>query len=370
MGMRVPYVDFPGQFEMQRKEVLEAIERVLSRGDYVLGEEVQTFERRFAELCGVRNAVGVANGTDALMLALRALGIGPGDEVITAPNSFVATAACVALLGARPVFVDVRSDMNMDPDLIEQAVTPRTRTILPVHLTGKCADMGPILEIAKRHRLYVIEDAAQAVAAGYRNQKAGSFGILGCFSLHPLKNLNAVGDAGVITTNDEGLTEKIRMLRNHGLRNRDEVSFWGFNSRLDTIQAAVLNCHLDRLEEITEKKRHVAARYRSLLADWVDCPSESLDERHVYHLFVIQCDQRDQLQNFLEVRGIDAKIHYPIPIHLQECSLGLGYKRGDFPICETQARRILSLPVHHGLTDAQVEYVCESIVDYYRGKKV
>ena len=191
MGIRVPYVDFPGQFEMQRKEVLEAIERVLSRGDYVLGEEVQTFERRFAEFCGVRDAVGVANGTDALMLALRALGIGPGDEVITAPNSFVATAACIALLGARPVFVDVRSDMNMDPDLIEQAVTPCTRAILPVHLAGKCADMGPILEIAKCHRLHVIEDAAQAVGAGYRNQKAGSFGILGCFSLRPLKNLNA-----------------------------------------------------------------------------------------------------------------------------------------------------------------------------------
>lgn len=349
---------------------MDAVEQALCRGDYVFGQEVGVFERRFAQLCGVRHALGVANGTDTLMLALRALGIGPGDEVITAPNSFVATAACIALVGARPVFVDVREDMNMDPGLIELTITSRTRALLPVHLAGKCADMRPILEIARCRGLYVIEDAAQAVGATYMGQKAGSFGVFGCFSLHPLKNLNAAGDAGVITTNDNALAEKIRLLRNHGLRNRDEVSFWGFNSRLDTIQAAILNCRLNRLEEIMEKRRRLAARYRARLADWVVCPSESAGESHVYHLFVIQCDRRDALQKFLWQRGIDAKIHYPIPIHLQDCSSALGYERGDFPVCESQAERILSLPVHQCLTDSQVDYVCDSIVDYYRGKKV
>jgi len=362
---RVPYTDFPAQFEAMRHDILAALERVLSSGDFILGEEVDNFERRFAELCGVKYAVGVASGTDALILALKSLGIGPGDEVITVPNSFVASAACIASMGARPVFVDVRQDMNMDPDLVEAAITSRTRAILPVHLTGKCADMGPLLEIAEHHGIYVVEDAAQAAGAQYKGRKAGSFGVLGCFSFHPLKNLNAIGDGGIITTNDNLLAERLRLLRNHGLYNRDEVVMWGLNSRLDSIHAAVLNFRLNKLTEITEERRRFAELYRTALSHLVECPSESADEYAVYHLYVIQCDRRDELKDFLETRGIDARVHYPIPLHLQKCSLGLGYKKGDFPVCERQSQRILSLPVHHCLSDAQVAYVCDSIGDFY-----
>jgi dTDP-4-amino-4,6-dideoxygalactose transaminase len=351
-----------------RHDILAALERVLSNGDFILGEEVDIFERRFAQLCGVKYAVGVASGTDALILALKSLGIGPGDEVITAPNSFVASAASIVSAGACPVFVDVRHDMNMDPNLVEAAITSRTRAILPVHLTGKCADMGPLLEIAEHRGLYVVEDAAQAAGAQHKGRKAGSFGILGCFSFHPLKNLNAIGDGGIITTNDDSLAERLRLLRNHGLHHRDEVVMWGVNSRLDSIQAAVLNCRLDKLKEITEKKRRFAEMYRTALCHLVECPSESADEYAVYHLYVIQCDHRDKLKDFLENRGIDSRVHYPIPIHLQECSSGLGYKQGDFPVCERQSKRILSLPVHHCLADAQVDYVCESIADFYQGR--
>jgi dTDP-4-amino-4,6-dideoxygalactose transaminase len=228
--------------------------------------------------------------------------------------------------------------------------------------------MGSLLEIAERHGLYVVEDAAQAAGARYRGRSAGSFGTLGCFSFHPLKNLNAVGDGGIITTGDESLAERLRLLRNHGLRHRDEVVMWGHNSRLDSIHAAVLNCRLNKLTEVTQKRRHFAEMYRTALSHLVECPFESADEYAVYHLYVIQCDHRDQLKDFLEGRGIDSRVHYPIPIHLQECSSGLGYREGDFPVCERQSKKILSLPVHHCLTDAQVDYVCGSIADFYRGK--
>jgi dTDP-4-amino-4,6-dideoxygalactose transaminase len=366
--MKVPYIDLPGQFEVLREEIMTAVERVFSRGDYVMGLEVEEFEKRFAALCGTPYAIGVGNGTDALVLVLKALGIGVGDEVITVPNSWISSVSCIALQGARPVFVDVGGDMNIDSSLIEAAITPRTKAIIPVHLTGRCADMDAILDLASRYDLHVIEDAAQAVGAQYKGRVSGSMGTVGCFSLHPLKNLNAMGDAGVIVTKDEQMAETLALLRNHGLRTRDDVCMWGLNSRLDTVQAAVLNCRMTILDEVTEQRRCNAERYRTGLAgvaEWVLCPSDQKYERAVYHVFVIQCDRRDELQRFLADRKIEAPVHYPTPIHLKAVCSELDYKKGDFPETERQAQRILSLPVHHGLSDKQIDYVVDSITTFY-----
>ena len=363
----VPYTDFPAQFERQRGEILEALERVLKRGDFILGREVEEFESEFASLCGVKQSIGVASGTDALILGLRALGIGPGDEVITVPNSWISSASSIVLVGARPVFVDVGEDFLMDPAKIEQAISSQTKAILPVHLTGRCADMEAIGSIAKKHGLVVLEDAAQAVGASRKGRRAGSFGSVGCFSLHPLKNLSGVGDGGMVTTNDDSLAARIRLLRNHGLKNRDEVVEWGFNSRLDTLLAAVLRCRLKQLDQVTEARRRNAAFYRKRLSSVVSCPQEGLEENGIYHLFMIQCDRRDELKQFLRERGIDTRIHYPTPIHLQPCSAELGYRRGDFPAAERQADRVLSLPVHSALTEEQLEQVSGGILEFYNG---
>jgi len=367
-ALRVPYTDFPAQFEAHGGELLEAIERVVRRGDFILGEEVEAFEREFAALCGVKHAIGVASGTDALILALKALGIGPGDEVITPPNSWISSASSIALVGARPVFADVRDDFTVDPARVEAAVTPRTKAILPVHLTGRCAEMEALCAIAQRHGLAIIEDAAQAVGARRNGRAAGSFGAVGCFSLHPLKNLNGMGDGGMVVTNDEALAGRVRLLRNHGLRTRDEVVLWGLNSRLDTVQAAVLRCRLKWLAEVTEARRRHAARYRMALSQVVTCPVEHPDEYAIYHLFMIQCDKRDALQRYLTNRRISTKVHYPIPIHLQPCSRDLGYRLGDFPVAEAQAQRVLSLPIHQHLSEEQIDYVSRTIVEFYEDR--
>ena len=366
---QVSYINLPAQFAEARGETLRAVESVFAGGHYILGPEVEEFEKSFARLCGVRHAVGVANGTDALILALKALGLGPGDEVITAPNSFISSASAAALIGARPVFVDVREkDLMMDPERLERAVTARTRAIIPVHLTGKCAPMEEILAVAKKHQLVIVEDAAQSVGSTLERKKAGSWGAIGCFSLHPLKNLNAAGDGGVLTTDDDALDQKLRQLRNHGLKNRDEVSFWGYNSRLDTLQAAVLNVRLKQLDKVIKRRRQIAEHYRENLSRWVSCPEETKQEHHTYHVYMIQADRRDELQSHLSRQGIETKIHYPIPLHLQPCCRELGYKKGDFPVCERLAGRILSLPIHQFLTDEQVETVCKEIANFYSKK--
>ncbi len=363
--MKVPYVDFRTQYAAQRRPLLAALDRVLTGGEYILGREVAAFEAELARLCGVRHAVGVANGTDALVLTLKALGIGPGDEVITAPNSFVASASCIALAGARPVFVDVGPDGLMDPALLAGALTRRAKAVIPVHLTGKVCDMDPIRRFARKHGLIVVEDAAQAVGAEYRGRRAGSLGRAGCFSFHPLKNLNAAGDAGAVVTDDGRLAEELRLLRNHGLKSRDEVLCWGFNSRLDPLQAAVLRLRLKALPGIIARRRRNAALYRKGLAGVVGLPPEDQDSRQTYHLFMIQCERRDELQAFLARRGVGTAVHYPTPIHLQPCCRGLGYRRGDFPETERQARRILSLPVHQGLTRTQIACVVRRIREFY-----
>ncbi len=361
----VKYLNLPGQYQSIEPEILHAVTEVLRKGDFILGAAVEEFETRFAAYCGTRYAVGVANGTDALFLALTALGIGDGDEVITVPNTFLSTASAIALTGARPVFVDVRDDLNIDPEQVESVITARTRAILPVHLTGRVADMQPLIHLAQTYGIPLVEDAAQAVGAEYHGQRAGSFGAAGCFSLHPLKNLNACGDAGIITTNDPHLYGKLLQIRNHGLRNRNECASWAYNSRLDTLQAAVLNVKLNHLDHWTEQRRSNAQFYTEQLAGWVDAPCDLAHEQPVYHTYVIQCDRRDELQAFLAENQIGTKVHYPIPIHLQEAAGNLGYQPGDFPAAEEQARRVLSLPIYPELTRDEKEWVVGAIQEFY-----
>jgi dTDP-4-amino-4,6-dideoxygalactose transaminase len=363
--VNVPYVHLEIDESVYKEKLLSAVNRVLGHGKYILGPEVEVFEERFARYCGAKYALGVDNGTNAIILSLLALGIGPGDEVITAPNSFLASASSVALVGATPVFADVRDDFNIDPEKIKDAITPRTKAIIPVHLTGRPAEMDAILEIANQHNLKVIEDCAQSVGAAYKGRRVGSYGDIGCFSLHPLKNLAAGGDGGVITTNDEETYMYLLKARNHGLRNRDECDFWSFNSRLDTIQAAMLLVKMDYLNEWTEKRRDNALYYRERLEKVVKCPEDSQDYYSVYHTFIIQAPKRDQLLTYLESRGIGSKVHYPIPIHLQKAASGLGYGKGSFPKTEAQAETILSLPVYPELSIEQREYVVSSILSFY-----
>ncbi len=366
--VQIPYVDLARQHRPIKTELLAAVEKVIDHSQYVLGEDVRTFEREFAVLCGTRFAVGVNSGTDAMILALKVLGIGPGDEVITAPNSFISSASCIALLGARPVFVDVREDFNVDPEQLERAISPCTKAILPVHLNGRPAAMAPIMDVAVAHRLWVIEDCAEAVLAKYRGQHVGSFGTFGCFSLHPLKTLNACGDGGMITTNDPELYERLKILRNLGLRDRDECVVWSGNSRLDDLQAALLLVKLNYLLAWTTSRREIAAFYRRELAEvpGVEVPDERPEEWAVYHRFVIQADRRDALKHYLADHGVETAIHYPIPIHLQPAADALGYKAGSFPVAERQAERILSLPIYHDLEPEEREHVVRTLQEFYR----
>jgi dTDP-4-amino-4,6-dideoxygalactose transaminase len=367
--MKVPYIDLGIQHIAIKDELLREIEKVLISGQFILGPGVENFEKRFSSISGTKYNVGVNSGTDALILALTAIGIGNGDEVITAPNSFLASASAIALAGAKPVFADVANDFNLDPGKIEVAITSKTKAIIAVHLTGRPAPMNEINEIAKKHRLWVIEDAAQAVGAEYHNKKAGSLGHIGCFSLHPLKNLSAAGDGGVITTNDEALYKKFLVSRNHGLKNRDECVKWSYNSRLDAIQAAILNVKLDHLAEWNNRRRHFAELYRKHISNLVNVPIDKPYEKAVYHTFIIQTDYRDALKDFLQKHEIDTKIHYPIPIHLQEAAQSLAYKKGDFPVAEKQTSMILSLPVYPELTEEQVMHVIHSIQAFFKEKK-
>lgn len=369
-GVAVPYVNLALQHKTLKKPLLAAMEKVLDHGCFIMGPEVQAFEERFAAYCGAAQAVGVDNGTSALFLTLRALEIGPGDEVITAPNSFLASASCIALAGARPVFADVGEDCNLNPELVEEAITARTRAVIPVHLTGRPAEMDTIMDIARRHGLHVIEDCAQAVGARYRGQHVGTFGAAGCFSLHPLKTLNAIGDGGVILTNDKRLSKRLRVLRNHGLRNRDECVTWSPNCRLDTLQAAALLVKMDFLDQWTEKRRAIAAFYQESLANVTQVPRDKPQEYAVYHTFVIQSDRRDELQKHLLECGAESKVHYPIPIHLQEAAAGLGYGRGSFPQAERQSKRILSLPVYPELTQEQSRLVADGIRGFFGSSRL
>lgn len=362
--MKIPYVDLAGQYLEHRDEILNAVDAVMKSGQYILGPEVDIFEKNFSKLCGVKHAISVADGTESLMLCMKILGIGPGDEVITAPNSWISSASSITHVGATPRFVDVSEDQNLNPVLLEKAITSKTKAIMPVHLTGKMADMNPIMEIAKKHGLPVIEDAAQAVGASYFGKKAGSIGDFGSFSLHPLKNLNGMGDGGVVTTNSDIYAEELRLLRNHGIVSRENIIKWGYNSRLDSLQAAILNVRMKYLDQVTEKRRAHAERYRRKLKDIVLCPVDAPDCFDAYHLFVIQTDRRDELKSHLEKKGVATAIHYPVPIHLYKAAAELQYTQNSFPVCEAQSRRILSLPVHQGLSFEQVDYIADSIIEF------
>jgi dTDP-4-amino-4,6-dideoxygalactose transaminase len=361
--MKIPFVDLKSLHSEIKDELQEVFDRVLNDSTFVLGPEVQRFEQEFAAYVGTTHCVAVNTGTAALHLALAALNIGPGDEVITVPHTFIATAEAITAVGARPVFVDIDPvSFTMDPTLLEMAITTRTRAIIPVDLYGQVADMDPILEIADRRGIPVIEDACQAHGAEYKGRKAGAFGIAGCFSFYPGKNLGACGEGGAVTTNDASLAQRIRLWRDHGSSKRYEHIFPGLNMRMEGLQGGILSVKLKYLDRWNDQRRHAAAAYDKALADTgITIPTEMDYSRHVYHLYVIQADNRDALRQQLTDAGIESGLHYPIPLHLQEAYRSLGYKHGDFPVTEKVKSRILSLPMYPGIHTEAVERVVSEL---------
>lgn len=366
--MPVPFVDLQAQYRSIKAEVDAAVQQVLDTSAFILGREVETFERAFAEYVGASECVGVSNGTAAIQLALQAFGVGAGDEVIVPANTFFATAEAVSTAGATPVFVDCDPvTYNIDANKIEAAVTPRTRAVIPVHLYGQSADLDAVFEVAGRHNLLVIEDAAQAHGARYKGSRVGARGGAGCFSFYPGKNLGAYGEGGAVVTNDAQVARRLRMLRDHGSEQKYRHELVGYNSRLEGIQGAVLNVKLKYLDDWNALRRAHAARYRELLAPLADSftlPHEAVYAEHVYHLFVVQTDARDALQRYLSAAGVQTGIHYPVPIHLQPAYAALGHKEGDFPNAESQSQRVLSLPMFAELTEHQLKYVADALADF------
>ncbi|HEX6185550.1 MAG TPA: DegT/DnrJ/EryC1/StrS family aminotransferase [Pyrinomonadaceae bacterium] len=368
--MPVPFVDLQAQYRSIKAEVDAAIQRVLDTSAFILGREVEAFERDFAEYVGARECVGVSNGTAALHLALMACGVGPGDEVIVPANTFFATPEAVSAAGATPVFADVDPvTYNLDPAKVEAVVTERTRAVIPVHLYGQPADLDALDEVAKRHNLTVIEDAAQAHGARYRGRRVGALSRVGCFSFYPGKNLGAYGEGGAVTTDDPEVARRVRLLRDHGSEVKYRHEVVGYNLRLEGIQGAVLGVKLKHLDDWNALRRRHAARYRDLLgsleeAGALSLPREAEYAEHVYHLFVVQTSARDSMQRFLSAANVHTGIHYPVPAHLQPAYAALGHKEGDFPESERQARRVLSLPMFAELTERQLAYVAHAVEDF------
>ena len=358
--MQIPFVNLAKQFSSIENELVQNFIDIGRSGGYIMGEVLETFEKNAATFLEVKNVLGVADGSDALFLIMHALGIGEGDEVITAPNSFIASAWTIVATGAKPVFVDVDQDLNINPKLIELAINEKTKAIMPVHLAGRPAKMDEINAIAQKHNLFVIEDSAQAIGARYKGKRVGGLSNAAGFSLHPLKNLGIYGDGGLIATNDDLLYEKLKKLRNHGLINRDECEFWGYNSRLDTIQAAFANTKLKYLEAWNARCHEIATMYRNNLIG-VEIPVDQDWEYCVYHNFVIKTDKRDSMMKYLKDNGVDTRVHYPIPIHLQKAAEKLGYKNGDFPNTEIFSKTMISLPIYPELTNEEVYYVIEMV---------
>ncbi len=393
--MKVPFVDLLSQYREVQKDVDAAVKRLFRKSDFILGEEERLYEQEFSRYCGRKFGIGVNSGTDALILSMAGLGIGPGDEVIVPSFTFIATASSVSLAGATPVFVDVDDrTLNMDPGRIERALTKKTRAIIPVHLFGQTADMAPLLKIARAHNLKVIEDAAQAHGAEYRFtrpasagggrdgsagrwlrvKKAGSMGDTGCFSFYPTKNLGAAGDGGMIVLDDERLYRRLLMLRDNGRKSRYEHGIIGYNSRLDTLQAAVLRSKLRRLDAWNDRRRKNARMYADLLqrVSGVALSCEAGYARHVYHIYFLRTENRDGLADYMKKNGVGVMVNYPVPLHLQEAFGGLGYKQGDFPAAEKAAREIISLPMHPFLKEAQIRFVTKLVKQYVQagGKHV
>ncbi len=380
--MRVPLLDLTRRYNSMRDEIDTAIGKVLESQHFILGREVTQLETKIAEYCNVKYSVAVASGTDALLLSLRNLGVGRGDFVITTPFTFFATAGVIHNIGATPVFVDIKPDTyNIDPGKVKELLgeksfhtqrlkieASRIKAIIPVHLYGQIADMDTIADIAKMYGLDIIEDACQAIGAEYKGKKAGSLGVLGCFSFFPTKNLGAYGDGGIITTNDEKLADTLRKMRVHGAEEGYYHSLVGYNSRLDTIQAAVLLAEFPYLDAWNDKREENAELYSELLKNIgeIDCPHIKNGRKHIFHQYTIRVKngKRDELARFLKENNIDSKVYYPLPLHLQKCFGSLGYKKGDLPVSEKAAEEVLSLPIFPELTDEEIKYVCDSIKSF------
>ncbi len=365
--MRISYINLKKQWHFEKRKLLKTIENTISNGIHVGGREIIEFEKNISKACKTKYCVALNSGTDSLTLALHMAGVKKGDEVITPPNSFIASTATIVHLGAKPIFVDVLPDQNIDPKKIANAITKKTKAIMPVHLTGRMAQMDKIMKIGKKYKIPVIEDAAQAIGSKLNNKFSGSWGIAGCFSAHPLKNLNALGDSGYLTTNNKNFYNKISSLRNHGMENRNIVKNFGHVSRMDTLQAAILNFRLKYLKKVIYQRRKNVNKYNSLLnKNHVFIPSEKKNEFNTYHTFVVQVKNRDKLKKYLYNLGIETAIHYPIPLHLQPASKFLGYKKGDFPVTEKQAKEILTLPINQYISSNQIEFICSSINKFYK----
>jgi dTDP-4-amino-4,6-dideoxygalactose transaminase len=371
----VPLLDLKAQYGSIEDEIRAAMERVLASQHFILGPEVEALEHEVAAYSQCACGIGVSSGTDALLAALMAIDLQPGDEVITTPYTFFATAGSISRLGGRPVFVDIDPlTYNIAPDLLEDAITSRTKAIIPVHLFGQMADMSPIMEIAKRHNLYVIEDAAQAIGAEYHGKRAGSIGEMGCFSFFPSKNLGAFGDAGMVVTNDATLADKLKLIRGHGAVPKYYHRLVGGNFRLDALQAAVLRVKLKYLDQWTAARQRNATIYRRLFEDAalvdtdISLPVDVSQGRHIYNQFVIRTRQRDELQAHLSVRQIGSEIYYPLPLHLQACFAALGYREGDFPSSEAAANETLALPIYPELTEEMQIAVATAVAGFYEGR--
>ena len=365
----VPLLDLKAQYATIRDEIRVAMDRVVESQNFILGSEVEGLEKEIAAYSGCRFGVGVSSGTDALLAALMAAGIARDDEVVTTPYSFFATAGAIARLGARPVFVDIDSrTFNIDPEQIEAVLTPKSKAVMPVHLYGQMAEMKPIIEIASKHNLVVIEDAAQAIGAERDGRRAGSIGHMGCFSFFPSKNLGGFGDGGMITTNDANLADRLRLLRNHGFQPKYYNRVLGANLRLDALQAAVLRVKLRYLDRWTGQRQENAARYRALFATVpeVGLPYEAPRSRHIYNQFILRCPGRDGLMEHLKTSRIGCEVYYPVPLHLQECFGSLGYSPGDFPISEKAAAETLAVPIYPELTGEMQRAVVDRVAGFYR----
>ncbi len=365
--MKIPFVDLQAQYQAIYNEINAAISHVLKSADFILGKDVRLFEQEFSQYCGVTQGIGCSSGTSALHLALLGCKVKPGDEVITTPHTFIATTEAISQTGAKSVFSDIDKDtFTIDPKKIETAITEKTKAIIVVHLYGQCADMDPILSLAKKYNLKVIEDAAQSHGALYKGRKAGSMGDVACFSFYPGKNLGAYGDAGMVVTNDEAMAEHMRIVSNHGRKDKYEHLLEGFNYRLDTMQASILRVKLRYLDQWNDKRKKIATMYRKLLNfNGLNTPYERESNSHVYHLYVVRAKEREKFKKYLTSKGISTGIHYPIPLHLQEAYHYLGYVKGDFPVTETISQEILSLPIFPEMTTDQQEYICSMTMEFF-----
>ena len=365
MRFKVPFVALNRQFERYSKEITDAFIDCANSGQYVLGKKVEMFEAKLASICGTKYCVTVGNGTDALLISLKLLKVNKGDEVIVPVNSFVASAGSIVASGAKPVFCDIDNSFNIDCNKIENCITENTKIIMPVHLTGRPANLNKINKIARKYNLKVLEDAAQAIGAKYYNKSVGSLGNIAAFSLHPLKNFFIMGDGGFITTDDKSLFDRAKLLRNHGLVNRDLALEWGLNSRLDSIHCSIGLKKLQYFDENTNSFRRIASIYSKNLRDYVTVPEEKSYEYSVYHNFIIQTPFRDQLSEFLGLEGIETKIHYPIPLHLQPAAKNLNYKKGDFPAAERINAQQLSLPIYPEISENEIFFIINKIKQFF-----